>query len=283
MKKSDKVVKEDKVTGETPVVVEPTIEGQEPVGKVVDVNDIAPEAPEVPVDIPEAYIPDANEVERLSTVAEVLGKAALDPALASNGDTDPVGPDEPTTDSDSVTITTNAIDKEAINEIVKSDLPLLDRLDKIAKLLPQSGGKTIKSLLYLFQNRVDHAEASVVNGEQRSFVRAFKKVLALPQSEFNESFRYIKYAYSKLMDKEVLKQEKLPIINNLSPLDPLNNQMLHIANKDDAELVSFVYLFTLLSVKQDYPNDNIKVSKVSISGAITDDDVTKINTYYNTL
>lgn len=215
--------------------------------------------------------------EELKTVAEVFVKA--DAELPKDTVEEPKA--ESTKKGNKVVITVQTINKEAINEIVKDDtLSLFDKLDKLAKLLPQLGERTIKSLVYLFKNRAERAEGPVVNSEQRAFVRSFRKLLALPQSEFNAIFRYVKYAFDNLTNPEVVVAEGYELHGKLSPLDPLN-QMMYLANKDDAELKSFLFLFTALSVKKDYPGQTIKADKVSVPGAISDDELVKLNEYYS--
>lgn len=178
-------------------------------------------------------------------------------------------------------------DKEAIAAIVKNnDLSLMNKIEKLVKYLPHPVNKVVGGLRGLFDQRVHYKDnRSVINAEQRSFYRNMKILLELPQNEFNELFRYVRWVHQQLVDVEVLKKENLPLVAKVSPIHVMN-VFLYCADTDDSELASFVFMFTLLDMRATDKEGILKgqspdMKKASIKTLFSPTDVEKINKFYN--
>ena len=178
-------------------------------------------------------------------------------------------------------------DKEAIAAIVKNnDLSLMNKIEKLVKYLPHPVNKVVGGLRGLFDQRVHYKDnRAVINAEQRSFYRNMKILLELPQNEFNELFRYVRWVHQQLVDVEVLKKENLPLVAKVSPIHVMN-VFLYCADTDDNELASFVFMFTLLDMRATDKEGILKgqspdMKKASIKTLFSPTDVEKINKFYN--
>ena len=178
-------------------------------------------------------------------------------------------------------------DKEAIAAIVKdNDLSLMNKLEKLVKHLPHPVNKVVGGLRGLFDQRVHNKDnRAAVNAEQKNFYRNMKILLELPQNEFNELFRYVRWAHQQLVDVEILKKEKLPLVAKVSPIH-IMNVFLYCADTDDSELASFVFMFTLLDMRATDKEGILKgqspdMKKASIKTLFSPTDVEKINKFYN--
>lgn len=242
------------------------------------------------VNVQEPVVGATTEPTKLTSVADVFSAAKNANSEETDVDAtkDGVIPEEqpPIPVAEEAT-TSSRLDKEAITNIVKdNDLSLMDKIEKVAKLLPQPADRLLLGLRGLYDIRSNHANNSTaLNAEQRSFYRNFKSLLKLSQNEFNEVFRYIDWAYKQLLDVDVLNKEKLNIVGGVSPIHVMNIFMF-IANKDDLELQSFIYIFTILDARATDTAGALKgktcgVGRTSVPTTITEEDTEKINKYYN--
>ena len=237
-------------------------------------------------------------VERVSSVGQLMEHAKankvddlVDPKEAGN-EKDGIEPesDKETEKKDDKVETPSTpvrFDKEAIAAIVKNnDLSLMNKIEKLVKYLPHPVNKVVGGLRGLFDQRVHYKDnRSVINAEQRSFYRNMKILLELPQNEFNELFRYVRWVHQQLVDVEVLKKENLPLVAKVSPIHVMN-VFLYCADTDDSELASFVFMFTLLDMRATDKEGILKgqspdMKKASIKTLFSPTDVEKINKFYN--
>lgn len=228
------------------------------------------------------------DVPGIKSVDELMKVASEDERL----DTEEAPKEEekvaPVTPESKKEVKSGRFDKEAIAKIISAnDLSLMNKIEQVAKLLPQPSSKIALGLRGLFTQRAYDSNNSVaINIEQKAFYRNFKELLRLPQNDFNEQYKYINWIHKQLIDLEVIQNEKLPTVAGVSPIHVMN-VFLYCANKDDAELTSFVYLFTLLDMRVTDLEGKLKgkapdLSKVSVKKTLlTAEDVEKINKYYN--
>lgn len=176
------------------------------------------------------------------------------------------------------------LDKKAINAILKDEsIGIFDRLDELIKSLPSQGSKVVKSLVALLHLRNQLASETVLNREQKYFTREFKKLLELPQNQFDESMVYVNWTYKELTNVDTLAKAGINTMRNgASPLDP-TNIVMYIANKDDQEMFTFLYLMTLLDIKANSPelkDKPVDVSKTSVQSGLTDTHIERLNKFY---
>lgn len=169
-----------------------------------------------------------------------------------------------------------------VNAIINTDDNILSKIRKVSDLIPSDkGGKLMKSLVYLFSNRIKpDASVETVVSEQKSFVRLFKQFNRLQQAEFNIYFKYFIWAYKSLLNPEILKASEIGLIRKLSPLDSLNI-IQYCGNSKDSVQASFVYIVTTLSLKIDNPKQKIDNKKMSVENGITTQELDKINNFFN--
>lgn len=250
----------------------------------------------------EAVAPE-QELPGIKTVSELMDVASQDERLAKedslesfipedkdNGVEDNESNAEVSSEQESEVkeIKVGRFDKEAIAKIIgTNDLSIMNKIEQIAKLLPQPSNKLALGLRGLFVQRANDSSNSIaINIEQKAFYRNFKELLRLPQNDFNEQYKYLNWIHKQLLDLELIHKEKLPIVAGVSPIHVMN-VFLYCANKDDAELLSFVYLFTLLDMRVTDVDGALKgkspdLSKVSVKKTLLKaEDVEKINKYYN--
>lgn len=232
---------------------------------------------------------EAKEEDKVSSVAEVMQRAEED----SRVDTTVVDEVEDTTEPE-VVETVNVLTevKEdysvAVTEIVKNKtMPLLDKIEAISKLMPDASGKVVRALLAIYNicSKVKTRVPTLLNPEQKAFVRSFVKLCNEPTEEFNKAMKYINWIYKQLSDTTVLDKEGLVIIRGVSPIDPTIST-LFIAGKDDKELVTYVYLSTIIDFRANAKTAAEKskkadILKITSDTILTDDIVNKINSFYD--
>ena len=251
---------------------------------VVDDTPVIDTDTQEPIDTTDAPVVD-SEPTKLTSVAEVMNAAKQDGSVPPESEAESNTPPEEI--KPELVEEPAKFNKEAISELVKNkNLGLMSKLEEIAKLLPQPASKVVLGLRGLYDIRANHSANSVaLNAEQRSFYRNFKALLKLPQNEFNEVYRYVDWAYKQLINVEVLNNEKLNLVSNVSPLH-IMNIFLYIANKDDIELQSFIYLFTIIDaratdVENKLQGKSINTARATVKTTLNEEDTEKINKYYN--
>lgn len=220
------------------------------------------------------------EQDKVSSVAQVMDRAQNDPRV----DTTVVVAEEPVVDEEPATVTTST-DISAI--IKRDDLKLLEKIELISKALGGTAGSVVNSLLALYTlgSKAITRQADPMNREQRALVRYFIRLTTQSNTEdFNYAMKYINWVYKQLTDEKVLDKEQLTLVRGVSPLDPTNSSNF-IAGKDDSELITFVYLITVIDVKANAktPNEKarpIDIAKTTANTLLTEDIVTKINNFY---
>ena len=192
--------------------------------------------------------------------------------------------EEPTPTVEENVSTSTTLDRKQINDLLKNtDLGIFDRLDKLVKFLPQPGNKVVASMASILKLRAKNASEASMNREQITFAREFKKLLTLPQNEFNQLMVYVDWSYKELLNIDNLHKEGVVTINNTSPLDPCLS-FIYCANKDNQEIFTFVYLLTILDAKSG--NDEISKKPVSLAKAtvktiLDDSEIEKLNKFYS--
>lgn len=244
---------------------------------------------------------EAKEEDKVSSVAEVMQRAEED----SRVDTTVVDELEDTRDPEVVdeledtrepevveTVNVLAEVKKdysiAVTEIVKNKtMPLLDKIEAISKIMPDASGKVVRALLAIYNicSKVKTRVPTLLNPEQKAFVRSFVKLCNEPTEEFNKAMKYINWIYKQLSDTTVLDKEGLVIIRGVSPIDPTIST-LFIAGKDDKELVTYVYLSTIIDFRANAKTAAEKskkadILKITSDTILTDDIVNKINSFYD--
>lgn len=232
---------------------------------------------------------EAKEEDKVSSVAEVMQRAEED----SRVDTTVVDELEDTREPEVVeTVNVLAEVKEdysiAVTEIVKNKtMPLLDKIEAISKIMPDASGKVVRALLAIYNicSKVKTRVPTLLNPEQKAFVRSFVKLCNEPTEEFNKAMKYINWIYKQLSDTTVLDKEGLVIIRGVSPIDPTIST-LFIAGKDDKELVTYVYLSTIIDFRANAKTAAEKskkadILKITSDTILTDDIVNKINSFYD--
>lgn len=232
---------------------------------------------------------EAKEEDKVSSVAEVMQRAEED----SRVDTTVVDELENTREPEVVeTVNVLAEVKEdysiAVTEIVKNKtMPLLDKIEAISKIMPDASGKVVRALLAIYNicSKVKTRVPTLLNPEQKAFVRSFVKLCNEPTEEFNKAMKYINWIYKQLSDTTVLDKEGLVIIRGVSPIDPTIST-LFIAGKDDKELVTYVYLSTIIDFRANAKTAAEKskkadILKITSDTILTDDIVNKINSFYD--
>ena len=242
---------------------------------------------------------EAKEEDKVSSVAEVMQRAEEDSRVDTTvvdevEDTTEPESEEDNTEQPEVVETVNVLTevKEdysvAVTEIVKSKtMPLLDKIEAISKLMPDASGKVVRALLAIYNicSKVKTRVPTLLNPEQKAFVRSFVKLCNEPTEEFNKAMKYINWIYKQLSDTTVLDKEGLVIIRGVSPIDPTISTFF-IAGKDDKELVTYVYLSTIIDFRANAKTAAEKskkadILKITSDTILTDDIVNKINSFYD--
>jgi hypothetical protein len=219
------------------------------------------------------------EQDKVSSVAQVMDRAQNDSRVDTT-----VAPDDGVADEEPLPVTTTT-DISAI--IKRDDLKLLEKIELISKALGGVAGSVINSLLalYLLGSKTITRQPDAMNREQRALVRYFIRFSTQTTTEeFNFAMKYINWVYKQLTDEKVLDSEQLTLVRGVSPLDPTNSTIF-IAGKDDSELITFVYLITVIDVKANAktPSEKsrpIDIGKTTANTLITEEIVNKINNFY---
>ncbi len=224
---------------------------------------------------------DTPEEDKVSSVAEVMDRANIDPRV----DTTVEEELEPVIEEVKEVVVSNNTDISAI--IKRDDLKLLEKIELVAKALDGTAGSVITSLVALYRlgSKAATRQPEAMNREQRALVRYFIRLTTQTNSEeFNHVMKYINWVYKQLTDTKLLDKEQLTLVRGVSPLDPTNSS-IYTAGKDDKELITFVYLITVIDVKANAKTASEKARKIDIgkttaSTLLTEDIVTKINNFY---
>lgn len=224
------------------------------------------------------------EQDKVSSVAQVMDRAQNDPRVDTT-----VSPAEETNTSDVETIATPIDTTTDISAIIKrGDLSLLEKIELISTTLGGVAGSVINSLraLYILGSKTATRLADPMNREQRALVRYFIRLATQSNpEEFNYAMKYINWVYKQLTDEKVLDKEQMTLVRGVSPLDPTNSS-IYTAGKDDKELITFVYLITVIDVKANAKTPieksrKIDIGKTTANTLLTEDIVTKINNFYS--
>ena len=258
------------------------------------------------------------EEDKVSSVADVVARASNDTRLDDTPvqeitETEPAVNPEPQTDTEPTVNELNPVSTEptpeeksdetsgtpeeeektvdvsvAVNAIIKDDsYSLLEKIERITKVVPADASKIIVSLLSIFNNcsKVKTRVAAALNPEQKQLVRNFIKLASLQQEEFNESMKYINWVYKQLTDITVMQKERLVLVRGVSPLDPLISSAF-IVNKDDAELITYVYLMAVIDFRANAKTEAEKAKRPNMQRStadtlLTEDILNKINGFYD--
>ncbi len=262
------------------------------------------------------------EEDKVSSVADVVDRASNDTRLDDTPvqeitETEPAVNPEPQTDTEPTvneldTVSTEPTPEEksdetdtkpaeeesavevevnvsgVVNSIIKDDkYSLLEKIERISKVVPADASKIIVSLLSIFNNcsKVKTRVAAALNPEQKQLVRNFIKLASLQQEEFNESMKYINWVYKQLTDITVMQKERLVLVRGVSPLDPLISSAF-IVNKDDAELITYVYLMAVIDFRANAKTEAEKAKRPNMQRStadtlLTEDILNKINGFYD--
>lgn len=229
---------------------------------------------------------DVPEEDKVSSVAQVMDRAQNDPRV----DTAVLHDNEEETNSNDLeTVETPVFTTTDISDIIKrDDLALLEKIELISTVLGGVTGSVIKSLraLYVLGSKTSTRTADAMNREQRALVRYFIKLATQSNpEEFNHAMKYINWVYKQLTDEKLLDKEQMILVRGVSPLDPTNSS-IYTAGKDDNELVTFVYLITVLDVKANAKTPieksrKIDIGKTTANTLLTEDIITRINNFYS--
>lgn len=227
---------------------------------------------------------DVPEQDKVSSVAQVMDRAQNDPRVDTT-----VAPAEETNTTDVETIATPVVTTTDISAIIKrDDLSLLEKIELISTTLGGVAGSVINSLraLYVLGSKTATRVPDAMNREQRALVRYFIRLATQSNpEEFNHAMKYINWTYKQLTDEKVLDKEQMTLVRGVSPLDPTNS-CIFTAGKDDNELITFVYLITVIDVRANAKTPiekarPIDVAKTTAKTLLTEDIVTKINNFYS--
>lgn len=260
-------VEEVIVEENTPIIEEP-------------VEDTIPTIEEEIVEDVDTPLDEVPEQDKVSSVAQVMDRAQNDPRV----DTDVIPEEEIIIDPVETPVVVN-VDVSAI--IKRDDLKLLEKIELVSKSLGGTTGSVINSLVALYRlgSKAATRQPDAMNREQRALVRYFIRLTTQSTTEeFNYAMKYINWVYKQLTDTKLLDKEQLTLVRGVSPLDPTNSS-IYTAGKDDKELITFVYLITVIDVKANAKTASEKARKIDIGKTtantlLTEDIVTKINNFY---
>lgn len=242
--------------------------------------------PLVDTEVPDVVVPesivtiiDADDKDKVSSVVELMDRAIIDPNVDTTISTETV-----VTDLE-VPVSTNVEDISVI--IKRDDIKLLEKVELIATALGGLSGSVISSLLslYVLGSKTSTRQPDPMNREQRALVRYFIRLATQSTTEeFNQAMKYINWVYKQLTDEKLLDKESLILVRGVSPLDPTNSSIF-TAGKDDNELITFVYLITVIDVKANAltladRERKIDISKTTTNTLLTEDIINKINNFY---
>lgn len=263
------------VESEAGGTLEPVSESEEIEGD--GTGEALPEVDEEPENIPEQ--------DKVSSVAQVMDRAQNDSRVDT---TVPTEPTEDVATNEEPTVMQSATPADISAIIKRTDISLLDKIELIAKSVDDRASAVIKSLLalYVLGSKTATRQPDTMNREQRAFVRSFIRLSNQSFAEdFNHAMKYINWVYKQLTDEKVLDKEVLTLIRGVSPLDPTNS-CIFTAGKDDKELITFVYLITVLDVKANAKTPSEKARKIDINKTtadtlLTEEMINKINIFYS--
>lgn len=224
---------------------------------------------------------DTPEQDKVSSIAELMDRAQLDPRVDTNL-LDVELEDLSVIDEPMVAVSD-------ISSIIKrDDLALLEKIELVSNSIGGVAGSVIKSILalYVLGSKTATRQPDPMNREQRALVRYFIRLATQTNpEEFNQAMKYINWVYKQLTDEKVLDKEQLTLVRGVSPLDPTNSSIF-TAGKDDKELITFVYLITVIDVKANASTPaeksrKIDIGKTTASTLLTEEIVTKINNFYS--
>lgn len=223
-----------------------------------------------------------SEQDKVSSVAQVMDRAQNDPRVDTTVNT------EETASAELEIVETPVITTTDISSIIKrDDLSLLEKIELISTALGGVAGSVINSLraLYVLGSKTATRQPDAMNREQRALVRYFIRLATQSNpEEFNYAMKYINWVYKQLTDEKVLDKEQLTLVRGVSPLDPTNS-CIFTAGKDDNELITFVYLITVIDVRANAKTPiekarSIDVAKTTAKTLLTEEIVLKINNFY---